>query len=371
MILSGNAIDHALLTLGGFLAGVPVVPVSPAYSLMSQDYGKVKHIAALVKPGLVYAADAAPFGGVLSSRRLRRRRDRPLQGHRRDRVRRPGGHARDGRGGRRARRGRPGQPGQGALHLGLDRDAQGRAEHPPDAGRQPAEPRPDLAVHRGHAAGARRLAAVEPHVRRQPQLQPDPQARRHAVHRRRPARPAADRNHGAQPDRHRADDLLQRARGLRRAAAVPGARRRAARPLLRAPGPDLLRRRRAAAGPVDAAGGGVASRARRAGDDDLLLGADRDVAARHGRALPDRPRGGDRRAGAGRRDQAHAGRGQARDARQGPERHRAATSARPRRPPRPSTRTAGTGRATPASSRTPTTPTGASCSTAAWSRTSS
>src|SRR4051812_15509401 len=67
MILSGNALDHALLTLGGFLAGVPVIPVSPAYSLMSQDFGKVKHIAALVKPGLVYAADAGPFGGVLST----------------------------------------------------------------------------------------------------------------------------------------------------------------------------------------------------------------------------------------------------------------------------------------------------------------
>ena len=46
---------------------MPVVPVSPAYSLMSQDYGKVKHIAALVKPGLVYAADAGPFGGVLGA----------------------------------------------------------------------------------------------------------------------------------------------------------------------------------------------------------------------------------------------------------------------------------------------------------------
>ena len=67
LILSGNAIDHALLTLGAFLAGVPVVPVSPAYSLMSQDYGKVKHIAALVKPGLVYASDAGPFGGVLAA----------------------------------------------------------------------------------------------------------------------------------------------------------------------------------------------------------------------------------------------------------------------------------------------------------------
>src|SRR5215218_5398094 len=32
MILSGNSIDQAVLTMGGFLAGVPVVPVSPAYS---------------------------------------------------------------------------------------------------------------------------------------------------------------------------------------------------------------------------------------------------------------------------------------------------------------------------------------------------
>jgi feruloyl-CoA synthase len=67
LILSGNSIDQALLTLGAFLAGVPVVPVSPAYSLMSQDFGKVKHIAGLVKPGLVYAGDAGPFGGVLAA----------------------------------------------------------------------------------------------------------------------------------------------------------------------------------------------------------------------------------------------------------------------------------------------------------------
>src|SRR6201991_3410958 len=67
MILSGNAIDHALLMLGGFLAGVPVVPVSPAYSLMSRDYGKVRHIAQLVRPGLVYAADGDQFAGVLGA----------------------------------------------------------------------------------------------------------------------------------------------------------------------------------------------------------------------------------------------------------------------------------------------------------------
>jgi feruloyl-CoA synthase len=66
MILSGNSLDHALLTLAGFLAGVPVVPVSPAYSLLSSDYGKVRHIARLVKPGLVYAQGDA-FAGVLDA----------------------------------------------------------------------------------------------------------------------------------------------------------------------------------------------------------------------------------------------------------------------------------------------------------------
>lgn len=67
MLLSGNSLDHALLTLGGLVAGVPVVPVSPAYSLMSRDFAKVKHIAGLVRPGLVYAADGRAFQGVLDA----------------------------------------------------------------------------------------------------------------------------------------------------------------------------------------------------------------------------------------------------------------------------------------------------------------
>jgi feruloyl-CoA synthase len=67
MLLSGNSVDHALLTLGGLVAGVPVVPVSPAYSLMSEDFGKVRHIAGLVRPGLVYAADGGAFEGVLGA----------------------------------------------------------------------------------------------------------------------------------------------------------------------------------------------------------------------------------------------------------------------------------------------------------------
>ena len=58
-ILSDNDIEHLLLALGAMLAGVPYAPISPAYSLVSQDHGKLKHIVALLTPGLVFASGAA------------------------------------------------------------------------------------------------------------------------------------------------------------------------------------------------------------------------------------------------------------------------------------------------------------------------
>jgi len=70
MILSGNAIDHALLMLAGYTAGIPVAPISVAYSLQSGDHAKLKHIAALLAPGLVYVADTAPFAKALAAMEL-------------------------------------------------------------------------------------------------------------------------------------------------------------------------------------------------------------------------------------------------------------------------------------------------------------
>jgi feruloyl-CoA synthase len=67
MILSGNGIDHALLTLAGHTAGVPVAPISVAYSLQSQDHAKLRHIAALLEPGLIYVADTGPFAKALAA----------------------------------------------------------------------------------------------------------------------------------------------------------------------------------------------------------------------------------------------------------------------------------------------------------------
>jgi feruloyl-CoA synthase len=67
MILSANSIDHALLTLGAYVAGVPAVPVSVAYSLMSQDHEKLKHIFAEIRPRMVYAANGKAFAKALAA----------------------------------------------------------------------------------------------------------------------------------------------------------------------------------------------------------------------------------------------------------------------------------------------------------------
>src|SRR4029078_1307609 len=66
-ILSDNGVDHALLALGAMHVGVPVAPISPAYSLMSKDYGKLKYIFDLVQPGLVYADDPEKYKTALAT----------------------------------------------------------------------------------------------------------------------------------------------------------------------------------------------------------------------------------------------------------------------------------------------------------------
>ncbi len=67
VILSGNSIDHALLAFGALYAGIPFCPVSPAYSLISRDYGKLGFAMKLLTPGLVFADDATKFAEALST----------------------------------------------------------------------------------------------------------------------------------------------------------------------------------------------------------------------------------------------------------------------------------------------------------------
>jgi feruloyl-CoA synthase len=67
VILSGNSIDHALIAFGALYAGIPFCPVSPAYSLVSKDFGKLGYLMKLLTPGLVFADDADKFADALSA----------------------------------------------------------------------------------------------------------------------------------------------------------------------------------------------------------------------------------------------------------------------------------------------------------------
>ena len=67
VILSGNSIDHALVAFGALYAGVPFCPVSPAYSLVSKDYGKLAFLMKLLTPGLIFVDDADKFADALNT----------------------------------------------------------------------------------------------------------------------------------------------------------------------------------------------------------------------------------------------------------------------------------------------------------------
>lgn len=66
-ILSGNSIEHALMTLAAQQASAPAAPVSPAYSLLSEDHAKLKYIFGLIQPAVVLVQDGVLFGRALKA----------------------------------------------------------------------------------------------------------------------------------------------------------------------------------------------------------------------------------------------------------------------------------------------------------------
>ena len=71
-ILSGNSIEHALMTQAAMQARHPAAPVSPAYSLMSQDHAKLKYLFDLIKPAVVMVQDGPTFEKALKALDLHR-----------------------------------------------------------------------------------------------------------------------------------------------------------------------------------------------------------------------------------------------------------------------------------------------------------
>ena len=67
LILSGNSVNHLLVMLGAMTAGIPVAPVSVAYSLQSRDHARIRAVTDLIAPGAVFADDAVRFGPALDA----------------------------------------------------------------------------------------------------------------------------------------------------------------------------------------------------------------------------------------------------------------------------------------------------------------
>lgn len=65
--LCDNCINMALLMLGATYVGIPFMPVSPAYSLMSEDFAKLKYIASKFTPSLIYVPSLSLFGRGLKA----------------------------------------------------------------------------------------------------------------------------------------------------------------------------------------------------------------------------------------------------------------------------------------------------------------
>jgi feruloyl-CoA synthase len=66
-ILSENSIEHALLALAALHVGVPFAPISPAYSQLSSDFGKLRHVLGVLRPGLAMVSDGPTFEPALLS----------------------------------------------------------------------------------------------------------------------------------------------------------------------------------------------------------------------------------------------------------------------------------------------------------------
>ena len=67
MLLSGNSIEQAVLLLAAEYVGVPVAPVSPAYSIVSKDFSRLVGVASLVPPAALFVQDAQQYESAVAA----------------------------------------------------------------------------------------------------------------------------------------------------------------------------------------------------------------------------------------------------------------------------------------------------------------
>src|SRR6476646_6156610 len=67
VILSDNSVEHALFALAAQHVGVPSAAISPAYSLMSRDFDKLRSMVKLLEPGAIHVSGTKPFAAALAA----------------------------------------------------------------------------------------------------------------------------------------------------------------------------------------------------------------------------------------------------------------------------------------------------------------
>jgi feruloyl-CoA synthase len=65
-ILSENSLEHALLALAAVHVGIPYSPISPPYSLVSGDFGKLTHTLRALTPKLIFAQNGRVYHKALA-----------------------------------------------------------------------------------------------------------------------------------------------------------------------------------------------------------------------------------------------------------------------------------------------------------------
>lgn len=66
VILSGNSVNHALLSFGAQYAGVPTVPLAEQYSLITEAHGRLVYVLEKVRPTMAYTDDAGLYASALA-----------------------------------------------------------------------------------------------------------------------------------------------------------------------------------------------------------------------------------------------------------------------------------------------------------------
>lgn len=70
MVLSGNSLEHAIMSLAAMVAGMPYAPVTPAYSLVTPTLETLQGMVDLLSPAVLFIQNGSQFKRVIHELRI-------------------------------------------------------------------------------------------------------------------------------------------------------------------------------------------------------------------------------------------------------------------------------------------------------------